>query len=90
MNPDLFFLYDDSEETTTRFVSFMGEHARYDLAITKTSRFYGKKLVVNIQNGRSAIIGSDDLEEEGYLEHAFQVTEEEAEDLKDFLLAVIM
>lgn len=40
---DLFFLYDEPEDTKTRFVSFMGEATRFDLAITTTNRFYGKK-----------------------------------------------
>ena len=89
MAQELFYLYDETEETKTRFVSFMGETARYDLAIIHTSRFYGKKLVINIQNGRSAIVGQDDLEEEGYLEYAFQLTEQEAEELYSFLITVI-
>lgn len=89
MNSDLFFLYDETEETKTRFVSFMGAATRYDLAITSTNRFYGKKLVINIQNGRSAIIGEDDLKEEGYLEHAYQLSAEEAEELRTFLFTVV-
>ncbi|MGZ0050666.1 DUF3055 domain-containing protein [Brevibacillus gelatini] len=89
MANDLFYLYDESEDTKTRFVSFMGESTRFDLAITTTSRFYGKKLVINIQNGRSAIIGEDDLREEGYLEFAFNLSEAEAEELKTFLETVI-
>lgn len=89
MSQDFFFLYDDTEDTSTRFVSFMGESNRYDLAITKTNRFYGKKLVINIQNGRCAIIGQDDLKEEGYLEHAYNLSEEEAAELKEFLLGVV-
>lgn len=86
---DLFYLYDDTETTQTRFVSFMGEATRFDLAVTTTNRFYGKKLVINIQNGRSAIIGHHDLEEEGYLEFAFNLNEQEAEELKTFLETVI-
>ncbi|KQL46114.1 cytosolic protein [Brevibacillus choshinensis] len=86
---DLFYLYDDVEETKTRFVSFMAEATRFDLAITTSNRFYGKKLVINIQNGRSAIIGKDDLEEEGYLEFAYNLNEQEAEELKSFLETVI-
>ncbi|USG66811.1 DUF3055 domain-containing protein [Brevibacillus ruminantium] len=85
MSNDIFYLYDETEETRTRFVSFMAEATRFDLAIITTNRFYGKKLVVNIQNGRSAIIGSDDLEEEGYLEFAFNLNETEAEELRTFL-----
>ncbi|CAJ1001439.1 MULTISPECIES: DUF3055 domain-containing protein [Brevibacillus] len=89
MANDLFFLYDETEETKTRFVSFMGEATRFDLAITTTNRFYGKKLVINIQNGRSAIIGDDDLKEEGYLEYAFNLNDKEAEELRSFLHTVI-
>ncbi|MFB5282985.1 DUF3055 domain-containing protein [Peribacillus sp. Hz7] len=84
-----FYLYNDLIDTKTRFVSFMGEESRFDLAITMTDRFYGKKLVLNLQSNRFAIIGHDDLEEEGYLEQAFQLTEEEATELRGFLTEVI-
>ncbi|MBP1934619.1 DUF3055 domain-containing protein [Ammoniphilus resinae] len=84
MEAEFFYLYDDTEDTKTRFVSFSGDEGRYDLAITITDRFYGKKLVINLQNNRAAIIGEDDLNEEGYLEYAFGVSEKEAEELKHF------
>lgn len=83
------FLYDETENTRTRYVSFMGETNRFDLAITVTDRFYGKLLVLNIQSNRFAIIGPDDLEEPGYLEYAFQLSEEEAEELKQFLYTLV-
>jgi hypothetical protein len=83
-------MYDDVEETKTRFIGFFGETKRFDLAITQTDHFYGKSLVVDIQNGQAAIIGPDDLEEEGYLEHAFQLNEEEAQELNDFLSQLIV
>jgi HKD family nuclease len=89
MNDEIYFLYDEKEDTQTRFVSFTGKSNRFDLAITTTNRFYGKKLVFNIQSGITAIVGSDDLEQEGYLEYAFKLNEEEAEDLLDFLQQVI-
>lgn len=80
-----FYLYDDVEDTKTRFVGFTGESQRYDLAISQSSRFFGKVLVMDIQYGRSAIIGSDDVEEPGYLEHVFNRSEEEAVELRDYL-----
>ena len=86
---DRFYLYNDLVDTKTRFISFMGEESRYDFAITMTDRFYGKKLVLNMQSNRFAIIGPDDLEEEGYLEHAFSLTEAEAEELTHFLMEII-
>ncbi|WP_332648996.1 DUF3055 domain-containing protein [Lysinibacillus sp. 54212] len=84
-----FFLYDDVEDTKTRFVSFTGKTQRYDLAILQSSRFFGKVLVLDIQFGRFAIIGPDDVEEPGYLEHAYNRTEEEAADLREYLTELL-
>ncbi|AMA71975.1 MULTISPECIES: DUF3055 domain-containing protein [Aneurinibacillus] len=82
---DWTFLYDHKEETTTRYVSFIGEEGRYDIAIIKTKNFYGKSLVLNILTHRMAILGQKDLDEPGYLEEAFNMTEEEANELREFL-----
>jgi len=84
-----FFLYDDTVETKTRFVSFMGENQRFDLAIIQSDRYYGKHLVLDIQSNRFAIIGEDDLKEPGYLEHAYQLNGEDAEELRDFLYEIV-
>jgi hypothetical protein len=86
---DRFFLYDDTEETKTRYVSFMGENKRFDLAILQTSRYYGKSIVLDIQGSRFAIIGQDDLDEEGYLEYAYNLSEEDAEELRSFLRQLV-
>ncbi len=87
--PERFYLYDDTVETKTRFVSFMGENNRFDLAIVKSDRYYGKYLVLNILSSRFAIIGEDDLNEPGYIEHAFNLVEEDAAELRDFLYEMI-
>lgn len=84
-----FFLYDDMVDTKTRFVSFVGEHQRFDLAIIQTDRYYGKQLVLDIQGGRFAIIGTDDLDEPGYLEHVYKLDEGDAQELREFLYELI-
>ena len=89
MSEDFFMLYDEKEQTQTRYIGFMGKTSRHDLVIIETERFYGKRLIINIQTNKAAIIGQDDLQEDGYLEHAFGVTKEEAEDLLDFLQSVV-
>lgn len=86
---DRFFLYDDQEDTSTRFVSFMGEDQRYDLAIMQSTRFYGKLIVMDMQYSRFAIIGSDDLDEPGYLEHVFNRSEQEAKELREYLYELV-
>ena len=80
-----FFLYDESEDTYTRYVSFVGEHGRYDLAIIQTDRYFGKSLVLNTQGSRFGIIGPDDLEEEGYIAHILGYTDDEASEVEAFL-----
>ncbi|WP_068773324.1 DUF3055 domain-containing protein [Paenibacillus sp. FJAT-26967] len=87
---DFDFLYDHTEDTSTRFVCFISPSmCRFDLAILNTNRFYGKKLIINLQSGKSAVIGPDDLDEEGYLEHVFKLGEEEAEELRSFLYQIV-
>jgi hypothetical protein len=83
------YLYDDTIKVNTRFVSFMGENLRFDLAIIISDRYYGKKLVLDIQGGRFAIIGQDDLEEPGYLEEVYNLNEEDAEELRSFLYEIM-
>ncbi|MDQ0061165.1 DUF3055 domain-containing protein [Paenibacillus harenae] len=88
--PDYDFMSDTTEDTSTRFVTFITPSLkRFDLAITATHRFYGKKLVTELQSGKTAIIGPDDLEEEGYLAFTFKLNEEEAGELAQFLYFVV-
>ncbi|MBM7566759.1 DUF3055 domain-containing protein [Paenibacillus sacheonensis] len=88
--PDYDFMSDTTEQTTTRFVTFITPNLkRFDLAIMTTNRFYGKKLITDLQSGRTAIVGQDDLDEEGYLEYTYKITEEEAADLRQFLELVV-
>lgn len=84
------FLDDHTEQTTTRYVTFItGSMHRFDLAIITTDRFFGKKLVIDMQSGVTAIIGPDDLEEEGYLEHVFRLDETSADELRSFLYQIV-
>ncbi|RUS45520.1 DUF3055 domain-containing protein [Cohnella sp. AR92] len=87
---DFDFLSDSTEQTSTRFVTFItpGFH-RFDLAIVTTNRFYGKKLVIDLQSGRSGVLAADDLEEEGVLEAAYRIDEEQAKELAQFLHMVL-
>lgn len=85
-----FYLYDDTEDTQTRFVSFVGEHSRYDLAIIKSDRYFGKNLVLNTQGNKFGIIGPDDLDEEGYIAHILGLDDDEAEEVEEFLNQIIV
>jgi len=80
------FLMDVTEPTTTRFITFIAPSLRrYDLAVTVTKRFFGKKLVTDLQRGVAAVIGPDDAREDGVLEAAFGWSAEEADEVRDLL-----
>ena len=89
MTGPFFYLYDHVEKAGIRYVSFQGETTRFDLAIIQTAQFYGKSLVLDLQGKNYAIIGEDDLNEDGYLEYAFSISTEHAAELKVFLLQII-
>ncbi|MFC4766778.1 DUF3055 domain-containing protein [Effusibacillus consociatus] len=85
---DPIVMYDEIEKTETRYVGFVGEHARFDLMLTTTAHFYGKKVVTCLQTNRTAILNQKDAANLMYLAEAFALkSEEEAEELSEFLLA---
>ena len=83
------FLYDDKREAKIQFVGFVGEHSRYDLTLIYTDRHFGKTIVLNTQNNTFGILGKDDFEEEGYISHVLGLSEEEGDEVTEYLHEVI-
>ncbi|GAA6819547.1 DUF3055 domain-containing protein [Helicobacter pylori] len=79
------YLYDDDETAQVQFVGFVGEESRYDLMLVQTDRHFGKTIVLNIQTNKFGIIGTDDLEEDGYIAYILGVSEAEGNELNAFL-----
>lgn len=87
---DYDILSDTTEQTMTRYVTFISPNVhRFDLAIITTDRFYGKKIVMDMQTGRFGTLSYEDLEEEGVLENVFRISEEQAAELAQFLTLVL-
>ncbi|MGY3481404.1 MULTISPECIES: DUF3055 domain-containing protein [Staphylococcus] len=83
------YLYDDDESSQVQFVGFVGEFSRYDLMLIQTDRHFGKTIVLNMQTNKFGIIGTDDLEEEGYIAYILGVTENEGNEITEYLHQVI-
>ena len=83
------YLYDDDESAQVQFVGFVGEHSRYDLMLVQTNRHFGKTIVLNMQTNKFGIIGTDDLEEEGYISYILGVNEDEGNEITEYLNEVI-
>lgn len=83
-------LYDLSELAQVRFIGVVSEHTRYDFGIVYTSHFFGKPLVVCMQTGQSALLGSDDAHAPGTLQRIFRLANEnEAAELSKMLLELV-
>ncbi len=87
MEQSIDIMYDETEMAPARFIGFVGEHGRFDLAIITTNNFFGKKIVHCLQTGRSAILNAEEAEQADYIQTTFQVSEEEASELSLFLSA---
>lgn len=85
MDTAIDIMYDEVENLTARYVGFVGQHSRFDLAILTTDHFFGKKIVHDLQSGRAIILSAEEAEQVEYLQSAFQVSEEEAKELALFL-----
>ncbi|MFH4905482.1 DUF3055 domain-containing protein [Staphylococcus cohnii] len=83
------YLYDDDESSQVQFVGFVGEFSRYDLMLIQTNRHFGKTIVLNMQTNKFGIIGTDDLEEEGYIAYILGVTENEGNEITEYLNQII-
>ncbi len=82
-------LYEKTENTQVKYVGFVGaSNTRFDLVIIQSTHFYGKHIVVSILTGKTAILGKEELESE-YLAHAFDLTEDAANDLGSFLSRIV-
>lgn len=78
-------LYEVSEYSKVRFVGYCTDYARYDFGFVYTRQFYGKPLVICMQTGKSALLGTEDLINLEYLQAAFRLPNlEEAEQLSLF------
>lgn len=79
------YLYDQSENLLSRFVTFATEHNRYDLAFFYSQHFDGKSIVMSLQNMRAALISSDDLSHENSWVQSLEVRAEDVDIVSSFL-----
>ncbi|WP_226035915.1 DUF3055 domain-containing protein [Aquibacillus saliphilus] len=76
---------DESFHAKTRIVSFKGDYKRFDIAIITTEQYENKKLILDLNSNRYALLNKENIAEKGTLEHAYKLTEIDAQDLRSFL-----
>ncbi|KGX89635.1 hypothetical protein N781_07685 [Pontibacillus halophilus JSM 076056 = DSM 19796] len=85
MSDEMEVIQDVIKQADVRYISFMGDIQRYDLAILSHEQNEEEKLVLDLQDNRFAKIELANLYDEGYLEHALNFSQMEAEELRTFI-----
>ncbi|MGX4670028.1 SAV0927 family protein [Cerasibacillus sp. JNUCC 74] len=80
---------DETKMKGVRYISFMGQLQRYDLAIVEHEDDPSKKLIINLRKNRCTTIGKDDLHDKGKIEHTFNEPNMEADEIRHFLKDVL-
>ncbi|MBX0357377.1 DUF3055 domain-containing protein [Halobacillus sp. Nhm2S1] len=78
-------LEDVTQNTSTRFVSFTAGSHRFELALMKAEYFQNQTMVINLPKNRQALLDHENINKIGHLEHMFQLSAMEAEELRNYL-----
>ncbi|WP_226580205.1 DUF3055 domain-containing protein [Halobacillus litoralis] len=78
-------LEDITQNTNTRFVSFTAGSHRFELALMKADYFNNQTMVINLLKNRQALLDLENIKKDGHLEHMFQLSAIEAEELRNYL-----
>ncbi|MGV2621646.1 DUF3055 domain-containing protein [Halobacillus sp. ACCC02827] len=78
-------LEDFTQDTSTRFVSFTAGSHRFELALMKADCFDNQTMVINLPKNRQALLDLENINRAGHLEHMFQLSTMEAEELRTYL-----
>lgn len=78
-------LEDITQNTSTRFVSFTAGNHRFELALMKAEYFNNQTMVINLHKNRQALLDIENINKDGHLEHIFQLSALEAEELRNYL-----
>ncbi|MGG4494931.1 SAV0927 family protein [Brevibacillus reuszeri] len=79
------YLYDQSENLLSRFITFATEKHRYDLAFFYSQHFDGKSIVLSLQNMRAALLSSEDISHDDSWVRSLEVPQEDVDIVSSFL-----
>ncbi|MFT9849734.1 SAV0927 family protein [Aneurinibacillus sp. REN35] len=83
------YLFDESEQSMTRYVCLATDEARYDFSFVYSSLFQGKSFITCLQSGQSLLLSHDDLHDEKYWVKKLAVAEEDVDKIKEFFAAAL-
>lgn len=80
-------LYEYIERPLTQFVSIAAINKRYDFAFVHTRYFYGKCLIVSMQNLAASFLSREDIQHEEQWAGKLAIDADDTAVVKEFLFA---
>ncbi|CDQ39203.1 MULTISPECIES: SAV0927 family protein [Virgibacillus] len=89
MSTNYELIKDETITKEVRYISFMGNLQRYDFAFIQSEECPNKTIIINLRKNRFTEITKEDLQDRGRIEHIFQETNMEADEIRNFLKEVL-
>lgn len=82
-------LVDETECQTAKYFCFAAEMERYDFTIFYSQRFFGKQIVISLQNGQMVLMSSEDIEHPEIWANKFSVHPSDVKHVQEFFHMVL-
>jgi hypothetical protein len=83
-NMKLDILLEEVEKQSVQYFCMTSENHRYDIAVIHSGKFFGKAMVVSIQNGIMVLLCHEDIENDSYWAEKLGIEREDITDFQNF------
>lgn len=82
-------LLEEAEKQLVRYYCMVSESHRYDIVVIHSEMFFGKVMVVSIQNGRMVLLSHHDISDDHYWAEKLDIKDEDMNEFRNFLYMVL-
>ncbi|AZU60612.1 SAV0927 family protein [Neobacillus mesonae] len=82
-------LLEEVENQLVKYYCIVSEDCRYDIVVIHSERFFGKAMVVSIQNSRMVLLSHHDIADEDYWAEKLDIKSSDVTEFRNFLHLVL-
>lgn len=82
-------LLEEVEKQLVRYYCMVSEEHRYDIVVVHSEMFFGKVMVISIQNGRMVLLSHQDISDNQYWAEKLDIKEEDINEFQNFFQMIL-
>jgi hypothetical protein len=82
-------LLEEVENQIVRYYCITSEEYRYDIVVIHSEMFFGKAMIISIQNGKMALLSHDDIHDESYWAEKLNIKKVDINGFKNLFYMVL-